>query len=308
MLDAANKENSDYLNSCKLDKAFTQREELRLKYLVYQHLAMYTNNHKYFAKDESYIPTAQFNKKLHSLFQEQSELLTDRNYKAFLIYYIYTFAKKDANNKSMTPIAEYIDKNIKNQSIREFLMNEIILNKISSSGIDDQEGAIEIFKKVVKNKETLTQFNQLCSKWEKIKFGSPSPTFSCEDINGNTVTLESLKGKYIYIDVWATWCGPCRGEIPALKELETKYGEKGICFVSISCDQNKKAWEEMVKKEELKGVQLIFGKTDTFSKDYMINGIPRFILLDREGKIINANATRPSDERTSKTFDTLLAQ
>ena len=91
-----------------------------------------------------------------------------------------------------------------------------------------------------------------------------------------------------------------------LKELEEKYAGKDIYFVSMSCDKNKKAWENMVKKDELKGIQLHMGTDRSFMDAYLINGIPRFILLDREGKIISANMTRPSDSRTAKRFDELL--
>ena len=119
-------------------------------------------------------------------------------------------------------------------------------------------------------------------------------------------SLADLKGKYIYIDVWATWCGPCRGELPALKELEEKYAGKDIHFVSLSCDKNKKAWENMVTKDQLKGIQLHMGTDRTFMDAYLINGIPRFILLDRDGKIISANMTRPSDPKTAEKFNELL--
>lgn len=139
----------------------------------------------------------------------------------------------------------------------------------------------------------------------ELKKGDASPTFSYLDINGKTVSLESLKGKIVYIDVWATWCPPCRAELPALKELEEKYGEK-MHFVSISCDQDKSKWEAMVKEKGLKGVQLHIGADRSFMQAYAISGIPRFILLDEAGKIISSNMTRPSNPETAKTLEALL--
>ena len=114
-----------------------------------------------------------------------------------------------------------------------------------------------------------------------------------------------LAGKYVYIDVWATWCGPCRGELPHLKKLEHQYKNKNIAFVSISCDQDKAAWEKMVKSEKLGGIQLHNGGDREFMQAYIIKGIPRFILLDREGKIINSDMSRPSDAKTAETFRSL---
>lgn len=138
-----------------------------------------------------------------------------------------------------------------------------------------------------------------------LKQGDQSPSFSYKDINGKTVTLESLKGKMVYIDVWATWCPPCRAELPALKKLEEKYG-KQMHFVSISCDQDKSKWETMVKEKELKGIQLHIGSDRSFMQAYAISGIPRFILLDEAGKIIASDMTRPSDPSTATALETLL--
>ena len=101
------------------------------------------------------------------------------------------------------------------------------------------------------------------------------PNFSFEDIDGKKVTLKSLKGKYIFIDIWATWCPPCRDELPFLKVLEEKFKDRNIWFVSISCDKDKKKWVEMVKREKLGGIQLHMG--DDWS--FMDSVIERFPVL-----------------------------
>lgn len=133
----------------------------------------------------------------------------------------------------------------------------------------------------------------------RVKFasGKPSPTFNnYENYKGGTTSLSDLKGKYVYIDMWATWCGPCKKEIPYLKELEEKYQGNNIHFVSISIDKPNKhdAWKEMVKEKELSGIQLYAGEDLEFQREYQINAIPRFILIDPQGNIVSANAPRPS--------------
>ena len=130
---------------------------------------------------------------------------------------------------------------------------------------------------------------------KELKEGDQAPTFKYLD----------LKGKYVYIDVWATWCGPCQYELPHLKELEKKMHGKKIVFVSISCDKDKAAWEKMVKEQGLGGVQLHNGGDREFMTAFGIRGIPRFILLDKEGKIVNPNMTRPSNPETEKTLKAL---
>ena len=158
------------------------------------------------------------------------------------------------------------------------------------------------YAEIIKNQEYISEFESTLKKLEALQPGNMAPTFAYEDINGDTVTSDQLKGKVIYIDVWATWCGPCMGEIPHLKKLDTELHDMEIAFVSISIDGDKEAWKKMVVNKELQGYQL-FAEGEWQSdiiKDYAIQGIPRFILIDKEGKLVNANANRPSSEEIIK--------
>jgi thiol-disulfide isomerase/thioredoxin len=140
--------------------------------------------------------------------------------------------------------------------------------------------------------------------------GKPSPTFNnYENVNGKKTSLKDLRGKYVYVDVWATWCGPCKAEIPSLKALEKEYHGKDIEFVSISVDNgrgyadnsleaSKEGWKKMIAEKEMKGIQLFADKAwkSDFVTGYGIRGIPRFILIDKKGNIVDPDAPRPSSE------------
>lgn len=168
---------------------------------------------------------------------------------------------------------------------------------------------LQYYKKYIHNTRAL--------KTELAK-GKVSPTFEgYENYNGGTTSLSDLKGKYTYIDVWATWCGPCKAEIPALKELEKEYNGKNIQFVSLSIDDDKahggswekarKNWKTMVSNKELGGIQLIApeGWKSEFVRAYKISGIPRFILIDPNGNIVSPDAPRPSSSKLKKLFEEL---
>ena len=137
-----------------------------------------------------------------------------------------------------------------------------------------------------------------------------SPSFNYDNYAGGKTKLEEFKGKYVYIDVWATWCGPCRAEIPFLKKIEEKYNKKNISFISISVDEQKdlQKWKTLIKDKELGGVQLFADNNwnSQFIKEYGINSIPRFILIDPAGKIVNADAARPSSAELQVQLDALL--
>ncbi len=155
--------------------------------------------------------------------------------------------------------------------------------------------------------------NKITEKYNKISpltKGNVSPTFSYPDTEGKNVSLEDLRGKYVYVDVWATWCGPCKREIPHLKQLTEEYAGKDIEFVSISIDvaKDREKWLTMIDEKEMDGIQL-FADNDwksEFVKNYAIEGIPRFILIDKEGNIVSADESRPSDPALKQKFDELL--
>jgi len=146
-------------------------------------------------------------------------------------------------------------------------------------------------------------------------YGQPSPTFdNYMNIDGSETSLSDLKGKFVYVDVWATWCGPCKAEIPSLKKVEASYHGKNIAFVSMSIDDARSSgtiekaeedWRAMVADKELKGIQIFAPKgwQSEFVTGFEIRGIPRFILIGPDGNIIDASAPRPSSESLIKLFD-----
>ena len=160
------------------------------------------------------------------------------------------------------------------------------------------------YLEVLSNDKDIDEFREQLDKMSALKVGKPAPGFAYPDMDGNIVSSEQLKGKVIFVDVWATWCGPCKYEIPFLKTLESELHDEDIAFVSISIDNDKDAWEKMVKSENLQGYQIFADKAweSDIVKEYLIKGIPRFIMIDKDGNIINVNATRPSDPTTKETL------
>ena len=172
------------------------------------------------------------------------------------------------------------------------------------------EEAYSIYKNSNPNSENLAKLTEQYNKLKAITTGKPSPTFNYENHAGGNTALADLKGKYVYIDVWATWCGPCLREIPALKEIEEANQNKNIHFVSISIDEPKdyEKWKKMVSEKQLGGIQLMADNNwnSQFVKDYAILGIPRFILIDPQGNIVSADAPRPSDPELKKILEALI--
>ncbi|HEU5167415.1 MAG TPA: TlpA disulfide reductase family protein [Chitinophagaceae bacterium] len=135
--------------------------------------------------------------------------------------------------------------------------------------------------------------------------GKSSYDFSLPDTSDRMVSMKDFKGKVIFIDVWATWCGPCRGQFPYLKQIEEEYHDnKNIVFIGISTDKlkDKQKWLKTIQKENLGGVQLLddFGKA--FGRKYQIMSIPRFLLIDKQGKWIEIRCPLPEAKEELKRY------
>lgn len=297
------------LDSMGFDAAFNQLEKKRLHYSLYSVLPLYPSYHAYYAQDKEYKPSENYYEVLKVAVPEEPELIGMPEYLEALGAVIDVFAGKDMSEYNMTTYLKnqlaYIQDNIKNPALAEEFTHNVAMRFVSNSGVDQLDVIMPVYTAKVTSSAKKAEFDKLCEKWAAIAKGQPSPTFKYMDINGKEVSLADLAGKYVYVDVWATWCGPCRGELPHLKELEHQFKGKNVHFVSISCDQDKAAWEKMVKEEKLEGIQLHTGGDQNFMNAYMINGIPRFILIDREGKIIAADMSRPSQPETATTLNAL---
>jgi thiol-disulfide isomerase/thioredoxin len=166
------------------------------------------------------------------------------------------------------------------------------------------------------NNQLVDYFNSAYITSKVMEKGKPSPIFeNYMDVKGGVKSLASFKGRYIYIDIWATWCGPCIQQIPYLQSLEKEYHGKNIEFVSISTDEPQrsggsleaaeKKWRDFIKTKNMTGVQLWTGEDSSFQQAYQINSIPRFILISPEGNIVDSDAPRPSDPALKSLFSSL---
>ena len=209
---------------------------------------------------------------------------------------------KAFSNIYVTELYNSIDSLIQNPEVKAHSYYHAMLRNMSIDRLDQLKEIFQNkFKQAVEDEQKQKIIENKFAKLERIAPGNPAPEFSYPDEKGNMVSLSDLRGQYVYLDIWATWCGPCVAEIPKLKELHEEYGEE-IAFVSVSVDPKKEDWKGFLKRKELKGYQLYSGKNfdSEIIKDYMVQGIPRFVMIDPSGNILDVDAPRPSSEKTEK--------
>lgn len=288
------------LDSKKLDKSFVEKEKLRIRYWIYGFLAQYVQQKA--CGEDIYDVLKELSAK------EDAWLVQMPEYTNFQYSAITALALRDMDMentpefqaKAVTAVCEYAAQNIKNKDLKEYIIGTNAVALVANNGSEGADRIKEIFAQNISDPMIKHAFEVAWANGDVLRAGRPSPDFSFPDINGKEVSLSSLRGKYVYIDCWATWCVPCKGEIPHLKKLEETFHGMNIAFVSISCDRDKAKWEKFVKEQNLTGIQLWGDEDNEFLRKYRVQGIPRFIFIGPDGRIINPDMTRPSDPKTTE--------
>ena len=286
------------------DDKFLKMEEGRITYFYANAFLMYPVSHTYLTQDTTLVLGKDYYDTLRQYVKEDDDLADNDEYRNYMIETAHVFDEAGKNIRQLYPkvLAEmsYIGENTKSDKVRESLIHFLAFTYVEGNGVENITDLQNLYYTYVTSPRLNEIFKKACAKWDKAATGRPSPMFKGVDVNGKEMTLRDFRGKYIYIDMWATWCGPCQKELPFLKKLEEKFKGRNIVFVGLSIDQDKAKWAARVKSGALSGTQLHIGKGSKFQSDYRISGIPRFILLDPNGRIVNPDMTRPSSEDTEK--------
>lgn len=288
---------------------FKDKEARNLNYHKQYLLKIYPDYHGVFTGNENFKVSENYPNPNETIdFDNAADFDFSIPYRQLVLTHFDDEIQKEAEKNGnfhdviITKIKSLKSQNIKNALAESFSYEVALSNQKMESFYNEllSISTDENFKK-----ELTEKYNKL----KKLTKGNPSPKFNYDNIKGGTTSLDDLKGKFVYIDVWATWCGPCMEELPFMKEVEKKYHDKNIAFVSISVDEKKDAdkWKKVVTQREMQGIQLHADNAfeSRFVKDYAIDGIPRFILIDPNGNIVSGDAPRPSEEQLIKLFTEL---
>jgi thiol-disulfide isomerase/thioredoxin len=300
LADSINIEKTTFLKNQKnLDKEFLFYESFALE----SEKALFLRRYKYwrgeFTKNPDFKVSDNFPNPFKNIDISNEKLLAHPYYLQCLMQFIYYKTENNVSEDNALLTLKIIDKEIKNQKVKDKLAFE--MTKFGITQTKSLDAVYTKFISIEKNEDFRKEIEETYLNFKKISKGTISPTFELYDINNSLVTLKSLRGKLVYIDIWATWCPPCVYQIPALKELENEFKNKNIQFVSICFKDSKEQFEKMVKEKKMKGIQLFAPDENiSFFKEYFLEKIPRFILIDEEGRIIESNAFFPSNPKVNE--------
>ncbi len=261
------------------------------------------------------IDTASFAKAVitGSLTQAQADSLNMRTGELemrMISLYTQLQAEKDTEKRSavqqqVEEIRRQIDKitmDFIHTHPNSFLNPLLMRMRISRMSYGELKAVYESFSDKVKQFGDVKEIRDELAALERVQPGQPAPDISKEDINGNMVSLSSLKGKVVLLDFWASWCVPCRKSFPHVKALFEKYHDKGLeVFCVADNDSQPDVWKKAVEDDGLqkfyhvlRGLRqyrdengkLRFDKSNDVSEYYAVHYLPTKYLIDRDGKII----------------------
>ncbi|MBK8627467.1 MAG: TlpA family protein disulfide reductase [Saprospiraceae bacterium] len=271
----------------------------------------YPTYYEYVKPDSILILSETYDSFLQNIEVDSDDKLMVPSYHDFLPLYLDFKTKLDSSDAEKPIFVKKFDsikEKFQSLKVKELLYYQL-LNEGMQMSVNDVALVIEEYTKLQTNKIYNEEINTVFNGWRHILAGKKAPSWEYQNLTGKKYGTSTFIGKVIYIDIWATWCGPCLRELPFLEKLQENYkGNNDIAFVSISIDQDKPAWEAMLKQKNMVGIQLIADQAwnSKIVSDYRISGIPRFIIIDKQGNIINANAPRPSDKSLTAILDSAL--
>ncbi|WEA02340.1 TlpA family protein disulfide reductase [Mucilaginibacter sp. SJ] len=249
------------------------------------------------------------------------EYLVSEDYKSWVLplYYAYELRLDLLRDSASVKQPGYTLGKIKQLftgKVRDYYLNRYVEKRIGSAKSLEQlniaQKEMRVFIDAINNpalKNNIAgNFTEKKLQLMQVQIGKPAPAFTLPSDRGKVFNLADFKGKVIYIDLWASWCGPCRQEMPAYKKLSYKFKtNQQVAFVSIAVHDGEKEWRNALKEEKPDWLQL-YDKDGTVAQSYIAYAIPKYILIDKEGKMLSFDAPGPGSAQAEQLINEAIAK
>ncbi len=294
-----------------LDPRFIERERARILYAWVNRMMVFDDRVLAGGVDGDVFMGKGLFDFIPGVSMEDPDLLLLPEYKEFLKKVIHRLSKQESSQDGQSQYAltlDFIDQEIFEEEIRNFLAFQVMKEYLQNGGDEQVEMMNERFRAICKDGGMLAEIRKALEYAMPSKDGRQVAQFSGTDILGSPVTVESLRGHIVYLDVWASWCQGCIKNVAVLDSLRTQFRSEDVLFVSLSLDEDPMAWRSFLSKYAPGGIQIL-DKTGWNSKvrtRYLIESVPRYMLIDRKGMIVNSDAPPPSNPEIIHQIKALL--
>jgi thiol-disulfide isomerase/thioredoxin len=242
-------------------------------------------------------------------FLDDSALRLDFGYRYLSIYLMFQFLHMQPEGGVKLSLEELALKHIENDILKGQFFLKNVLTRTKSYDVP-YKMLLEKYRPLLVTKEQQKELADFILTINAAGTGEPGFNFDGTTPEGKVVKFSDFRGKVVVVDVWATWCGPCKTELPHLKKLKEEMIGKDVIIIGYSIDEQKniEKWRQFVKDEGLTGVQIIGpdGFKSPVCVEYKINAIPRFMVFDKEGNIVSIDSPRPSNPELKRLIEKYL--
>ncbi|MBW7912182.1 MAG: TlpA family protein disulfide reductase [Taibaiella sp.] len=307
-------------NSAGLPQSFIEHWNAYYEYTKYNNMLLYPYMHE-IVKNKSYditdIPkeSVEVVKNTPAKFNDEFlYILPYRNYVSR--YYMQLLEANGVVSDSDIPGKEYIqgDKMLELShrympaQTEEYVFASYIGSAVRSAPLTRSEQLFAKFSSRYPDSRYDKYIEKMIEQKKRLSVGAPAIDFTVYNTEGKKIKLSELKGKVVYIDFWASWCGPCIAQFKHTKKIKEHFAGKDVVFVYVSIDEDAEAWEKAKEKYELAGLHTrVDGWKADVAEVYGVRGIPAYFLVDREGKFATEDTPRPSNsEKLIEAIEALL--
>ncbi len=297
-----------------LDPDFVSLMRASIRYEKYSRLMDFPPARAHFAPEraDEEIPDG-FYDFLESAKQFSDDYLRSRAYVSFLQSYLNFRVRQLEEEEPLDSWAQaQFDIAMEHFSgkSRELVLAQVVHSALNFGDFKEATAMYEEFMAITEDDHMRKVVQETFEAAQVLAPGNPAPGFTLTDINGETVSLEDFRGQVVYLDFWASWCGPCMQQVPYAKELKARMAEHDdLVFLYISVDTDEAAWRRTVDNHEIQGVHLnVSGFDHPVPSSYNLRGVPTFYLIDREGMIFDNRPPRPNNERIDEVLLSALNQ
>lgn len=297
----------------ELDAGFVNLMKANFLYEKYVLLMEYPRYYAYFnqLEDGPELPEGYY-----SFLEEEGlfhdDLMASQPYLSFLGSYNNYFMELDQamENEDRSYFQAQFDygKKLFTGKSRDHMLSQAVMSALSFAPFEEAQELTDDYFELASDPLYRDLVTREYETILKISPGNPAPDFTLTDINGQQVSLSDFHGKVVYLDFWASWCGPCMREVPFAKELKTRMeGQEDLVFLYISIDTDEEAWRNTVAEKNIQGVHLnVSGGRAEVPSLYNVKGVPTFFIIGRDGKIFDNRPPRPSNPAIDETLVSAL--
>ncbi|MFL9839119.1 redoxin family protein [Flavobacterium sp. ST-75] len=278
------------------DYKLQNKKLLTITYLNYWN--DFVKKRKALYPEEKTEPTEEIKEMIATVPLNDEGLLSNEDYFTYLKTQIIAENKEEVDENTKT--LQAIEKMEKGSFRDKMLYWQLDKSVKEASNNEERNSTLAKYSGLFTQNNYVANLNATNKLYASLEAGKAAPQFEAIDKDQKVYTLNDLKGKYVVMDVWATWCGPCERERPSFEKMAIKYKNEPVQFVAVSMDRRIEDWYVEVNNRSKSVLQLHINDISKFSKEYNTQSIPRFILIDPDGNFVNSQLPFPSDANFEK--------